>query len=351
MGNDLPDDADVPPDEHSDQPADRADMSRDDGGRSDRVGRDQVETRGRDEYYADLRAAIADERTNVPDRARAEDQAEATERAEAGRPAQAAKPTKEAEGWEESAERYRGMWAEYRRRWPPEERSPVDKSDDSPGSWRGDNNQFFDRAINGELEELCNGIGELEREQISPRLRLVESCDPDRRLIGFEHRLKSRDRIKEKVYDDVTLLGHSPEESISALPDAIRYTFQYEESRYAHGVQADIIRMREQGFELIELRNYWSADQYKGINSQWIEPQSGQRFELQFHTEVSFEAKQITHGAYEQLRIKKADKFDAAEEFEAMVLEAFQRTVSSAVPIPRGAVDIPEYPEKERHAR
>ncbi len=351
MGNDRPDDADVPSDEHSDQPADRADVSRDNGGRSDRVGRVQLETRRRDEYYAVLRAAIADEPPKVPDRATAEDQAEAAERAKAGRPAQAEKPTKAGEGWDESAERYRGMWAEYQRRWPPEERTTADKSDDAPGSWRGDSNQFFGRAINGELEELCNGISELEREKISPRLRLVESCDPDRRLIGFEHRLKSRDRIKEKVYDDVTLLGRSPEESISALPDAIRYTFQYEEARYAHGVRADIIRVKEQGFELIKLGNYWSADQYKGINSQWIEPQSGQRFELQFHTEVSFEAKQITHPAYGQLRIKNADKYDAAEEFEAMVLEAFQRTVSSAVPIPLGAVDIPEYPEKERHAR
>ena len=42
--------------------------------------------------------------------------------------------------------------------------------------------------------------------------------------------------------------------------------------------------------------------QYKGINSQWIEPDTGQRFEVQFHTGISFEAKQLTHTAYEQLR-------------------------------------------------
>jgi hypothetical protein len=30
-------------------------------------------------------------------------------------------------------------------------------------------------------------------------MRAVESQDPGRHLIGFEHRLKGRDRIKEKV--------------------------------------------------------------------------------------------------------------------------------------------------------
>ena len=64
----------------------------------------------------------------------------------------------------------------------------------------------------------------------------------------------------------------------------------------------DIGRLNDQGFVLQKLRNYWSDDKYNGINSQWIEPDSGQRFEVQFHTSISFEAKQLTHLAYERLR-------------------------------------------------
>ena len=90
-------------------------------------------------------------------------------------------------------------------------------------------------------------------------------------------------------------LSFSPEEAVSLVPDAIRYTFQYDEARYTRGVWADIARLRDQGFELDKLKNSWSDDQYKGINSQWIEPDTGQRFEVQFHTRISFEAKQITH--------------------------------------------------------
>ena len=95
----------------------------------------------------------------------------------------------------------------------------------------------------------------------------------------------------------------------------------------------------------MKLKNSWSEEEYKGINSQWIEPDTGQRFEVQFHTRISFEAKQLTHDAYEKLRLSQLD------EFEKLVLEAFQRKVSADVPAPPGAMDIPDYPEREADAR
>jgi hypothetical protein len=91
-------------------------------------------------------------------------------------------------------------------------------------------------------------------------------------------------------------------------------------------------------------KNSWSDDQYKGINSQWIERDTGQRFEVQFHTRISLEAKQLTHDAYARLRTLQTDRF------EEMVLEAFQKKVSSEVPIPPGAAEIPDY-KREIDAR
>jgi len=87
------------------------------------------------------------------------------------------------------------------------------------------------------------------------------------------------------------------------VPDAIRYTSSTGD-RYTPGVLADIARLKDHGFKLDKLKNFWSDEQYKGMNSQWIEPDSGQRFEVQFHTRTSFEAKQLTHGAYERLRAR-----------------------------------------------
>ncbi len=169
-------------------------------------------------------------------------------------------------------------------------------------------------------------------------MRAVESQDPNRHLIGFEHRLKGRDRIKEKVYDGIKLLSARQRRRYFAVPDAIRYTFQYRDLATLQGVWMDIERLKDQGFELDKLKNSWSGDQYKGINSQWIDPDTGQRFEVQFHTRISFEAKQLTHPAYERIRTNQADTF------EQIVLEAFQRKVTAEVPVPRGAADIPDHP-------
>lgn len=98
------------------------------------------------------------------------------------------------------------------------------------------------------------------------------------------------------------------------------------------GGQTDVGRIKAAGFELVELRNSWNGEEYKGINSRWLVPENGQLFEVQFHTQISFEAKQLTHPAYERLRIEATSKAERDE------LEAFQRRVNAYVPTPRGAL-------------
>jgi hypothetical protein len=66
---------------------------------------------------------------------------------------------------------------------------------------------------------------------------------------------------------------------------------------------------------------------------------------VQFHTRISFEAKQITHDSYKRLRTGQPD------EFEQMVLEAFQKKVVSEIPVPPGALDIPDYSRRGVDAR
>jgi hypothetical protein len=309
VGADLPGEADEPS-EGAPHPSGIG------GGRGDQSA--PAEGRSRGEYY-DLRRA-------------------------ASSPVNTAEEQGKAEKWDQAAEESRWMWGEYERKWPPGERPAVDRSADPPGSWRGDRDRYLDRAVNARVEAACDRIAAREREKISPAMRDVESQDPDRGLVGFGYRLKGRDRIKDKVCRSMKNFGRSPEQAVSRVPDTIRYTFQYKEQHYTQGVTADIARLKEQGFRLSRLRNAWSGDQYKGINSQWVEPDSDQRFEVQFHTRISFEAKQLTHGAYERLRTRQPDKF------EQMVLEAFQKKVAADVPVPRGATGIPDYPQRGAHA-
>ena len=304
MEPDLPDEADESPDGNTDHRDDQ-----DDGGRANRPGNAGAETRNREEYYADLRVAVSKEESVTAQRTAAEEQ--------------------NASGkWSETVTESRWMWSEYQRRWPQEHRPPVDRSDDDP-------------EVDAQVDAACDRIAVLERHKISPAMRAIEGQDPDRRLVGFEDRVKGRDRIKEKACAITESLDRTTEQAVFLIPDTLRYTFQYQEARYTEGVWMDIGRLNDQGFVLQKLRNSWSDDKYNGINSQWIEPDSGQRFEVQFHTNISFEAKQLTHLAYERLRTPQPNKPD---KFEQMVLEAFEKKVTADVPVPPGAADIPDYP-------
>ena len=290
MGVDGPDDFDLP----------------DFGDSSDHPGESRspvaVEERDRSEYWEDLRAAVA------------------------------------ADAWGATAERFRGQWAAHCERWPAESRPAADRSGDPPGSWRGDSARFLDAAANAEVEKRCEGIAEVERDVVSPRMREIEACDPERRLVGFEHRLKGLDRIKDKVAADVLFKSRTPEHALANVKDPVRYTFQYDDASYTQAVRADINRLGERGFEQTELRNSWTDSHYRGINSRWREPATGQLFEVQFHTQTSYVAKQLTHAAYERLR-NPATLDDERDE-----LEALQERIAGNIPIPRNATDIPDFP-------
>jgi len=85
---------------------------------------------------------------------------------------------------------------------------------------------------------------------------------------------------------------------------------------------------------MYEGRNSWDHPEYKGINTRWTTPE-GRRFELQFHTPESYHAKQeVTHKAYERIRNRMTTSTERAE------LNAFQREVSSWIPVPEGANNL-----------
>jgi hypothetical protein len=187
------------------------------------------------------------------------------------------------------------------------------------------------------IDQGCARVEKIEDTVITPTMGRIEAEDANRHLVGLDHRLKGRDRLGEKVMEAMTERVRTVEQALATVKDAIRYTFCYPEGQYTDGVPADCDRLEEAGFEPIERRNSWSHEEYKGINSRWRVPGSGQLFEVQFHTRASLEAKQETHWAYERLRDPATSKA------EQETMSAYQREVSSRISIPPGATDIPDY--------
>jgi hypothetical protein len=187
------------------------------------------------------------------------------------------------------------------------------------------------------LDQGCDRVREIEETVTTPAMHRIEAEAPGRTLVGLEFRLKGRERLSEKVAFDMTKKGITADEAFAGVKDAIRYTFEYPVDGYTSGVYADCDRIASEGFELVERRNSWTKEEYKGINSRWRAQENRQLFEVQFHTQASFEAKQETHWAYERLR-------SGIPAQEQKRLDQFQRDVTARIPIPPGATDIPDYP-------
>jgi hypothetical protein len=242
------------------------------------------------------------------------------------------------DAWAEAAPGLRAAWENHQDRYPERMRPAPQTTPD--GSWVGDQGRRLSPEQNAEAAKACTDLADEGRRDILPALKRVESAEPDRRLAGLRHMLKGEDRLKEKIADRLTAKpGRTVQQALNGISDPVRFTFSYSPRRYADDVRSDVERLKAEGFELIKLKNLWSDEQYKGINSQWRKPETGLRVEVQFHTPESLEAKELTHGAYERVR-------SSASPAERQELEAFQRQVNAFLITPEGTEEIKDYPEK-----
>jgi hypothetical protein len=247
--------------------------------------------------------------------------------------------TPDSRSWGDSLSHFKEQWEHHKERWPQEQRPPVDRSTDEPGSWRGEGDQYLNAEEHLVAGHSLESIRPVE-EKVSATVQEVREEVPDCDLVGLGNRLKGEERFKEKVSDE---LQGKPDRSIAEItermPDAIRYTFQLDADRYAAGYWNIRDRLELSGSEHIMSRNSWDDPEYKGVNTRWLSPE-GQVFEVQFHTPESYQAKQLTHTAYERLRTGPAPGAERPE------LEAFQEDVSARIPTPQGALAIPNFRRK-----
>jgi hypothetical protein len=242
------------------------------------------------------------------------------------------------DAWAEAVPDLRAAWEGHKQRYPERLRpAPAATAD---GGWVAGPHRRLPPEQNAEASKACADLAEEGRRDILPALKRVESAEPGRRLAGLKHMLKGEDRLKEKIADFMQSPDATVKDAVGIVPDAVRYTFTYSPQRYAGGVLADVDRLKGEGFELIKLKNLWASQQYKGINTQWRRLETGTRFEVQFHTPESLEAKELTHEAYE--RIRSSPPPEDREE-----LGHFQRTVNTLLVMPERTDHIKDYPEKQ----
>ena len=235
--------------------------------------------------------------------------------------------------------RFLRMWTDHLGKWPKDKQptASVDRSQDPPGSWRSDSNLLLNPENHARTKDAISELRRTEPRVTGDLQNVVRESPFGPELVGLEFRNKGEDRLKEKVAESLQRRPDAaPEESVLSINDGIRYTICFGEDNYVSGYQDTSQRLEASGYVMFYGRNSWSDSEYKGINTRWATSE-GQRFEVQFHTPESYHAKQeVTHEAYERIRNPLTSDYERSE------LKTFQQEVSSWIPAPEGAQDIPD---------
>lgn len=235
------------------------------------------------------------------------------------------------------------MWSWHQERWPerPETGDGV-RPDDPPGSWRGDGDRFLSPERNAEADRQIAAVQSHEKGITETLKRIEQGSTCGGALVGLEHCVKGEDRLKEKIHDMMRdRAGLSVADAVGEIKDAVRYTFLFEADVYVRGYAEVKGHLESVGCRMTDGKNGWLTNpEYKGVNTQWMTP-DGSRFELQFHTSESLDAKENrTHRAYERLRSLSVSRPEDED------LRAYQHYVSAAVPRPADIETIRDHKER-----
>jgi hypothetical protein len=151
-------------------------------------------------------------------------------------------------------------------------------------------------------------------------------------LAGLGFRLKNVDSVQRKVRTDLLENPNlSAREALSQIKDSVRYTMKIRDDGYVDGVREARSRLQAIGYENVSWKNTWGSDGYRGINSAWRDPASGQVFEVQFHTPDSLDARMTTHALYERIRLP-----DTPPDVRQQLTQQ-QGRIFAGIPVPPGA--------------
>lgn len=137
---------------------------------------------------------------------------------------------------------------------------------------------------------------------------ISKTCGMD--VLGIDFRIKSKESYLRKI-----ATNYSPEGNEYEINDILRYTYGASVESLADKTIQSIDMYKDMGYNTIKVKNSWlnKDNPYNGINT-IIQSPNGQRFELQYHTQESFDLKNgELHRLYEKQRViedKDSDEYN-----------------------------------------
>jgi len=140
--------------------------------------------------------------------------------------------------------------------------------------------------------------------------------------------VKSENSITRKIREKMLEDGLTEEEAAARINDVNRYTMLFNGDTYVEQVKAVQSQLSEMGYVKYDnkYKNYWKeGDDYDGYNTVMVNEETGQRFELQFHTYESIAIKARSHEIYAELRSMPESRMDRRKELYAEMVSLWQQ--------------------------
>ena len=125
-------------------------------------------------------------------------------------------------------------------------------------------------------------------------------------MYGLEHRLKTRESLERKIKTDSIQKGISLFESASDIKDAIRFTTIQNEKEFVNSYNKFKKDLAQKGYKEVKCKNYFQLFKegkvkHKSVQS-IFQDKDGYKFEVQFQTPASQDAKNKKVPLYEEAR-------------------------------------------------
>ncbi|NRP75567.1 Shikimate kinase [Ensifer psoraleae] len=135
----------------------------------------------------------------------------------------------------------------------------------------------------------------------------------------LERRLRSERSIREQL----TGTSASSDSTQQLINSAVRHVFEIPDNDFTRAFKAAILAFEEQDYTEIEVTNWFKFERptYLGIHTV-LATTEGYRFQVEFHTPVSYSAKVDNHHVYKELQeLKRRDALEKVERLEQKVRE------------------------------
>ncbi|MFA9376242.1 MAG: minor capsid protein [Lachnotalea sp.] len=170
----------------------------------------------------------------------------------------------------------------------------------------------------------------LNESEITKKIKEVAASNNMKNL-GLKYKIKEKDSYLEKIRKN-----YKPDGNEYEIKDIVRYTLGADTKSLVKRTLQSIDMFNQEGYNTIRIKNTWKPkSQYKGINTS-IKAPNGQMFEVQYHTQESFDLKNNElHKIYEKLRKLNDYESDEYIELEDKMIELSDKLIT-----PKGITEV-----------